>query len=480
MALSPNGARVSAEKQRLLDLRLWDGMNPSQPHLDFIPRRPSDRLSPLMPSQEQVWLRSQRAISAPALYNEVITIHRSGPMDIPVFERSFSEVIARHEAWRTVFDLAEEHPVQVVQPPPEAVRIPFNDLTQFPLEFRAHEALNLLSEQVRMPFDLRNGPLWSTALVKTGHERFRFSIVAHQAIVDGISAYQILPAELALLYAAYSEGRPSPLPALTVQYADFSAWQNHRLQSGLFEKQFQYWLRQLAPPLPVPRWPNRQAKASLESFQTVVLPFTVPLELSQSLVEFARKEGTTLFMILLSGFASLLHIYTDQPDLIIATLSPCGRKHSEAQRLLGYFLNPVALRFDLSGNLDFGEILALTRVILADALSNDDVPIELLSQRLCLETNCDSFVKVAVSLQPRNAPCGTGWVVTTMDAPETSAVWDFYLAFMERETGLIGRVQYNPSLIDESEVNTALGDLWSLLEAAVSNPRQKVRDIWPQ
>lgn len=469
----------SADEQQAFETRLGKmpvlGSLPPQ----LIPARLSDQPVSLAPAQEQIWRRSLRAEKDSALYNESITIHRRGPLDVSVLEACLAAIIRRHQAWRTTFAVVDDFPMQFVRPAPTGIRIAIRDLTQLQAEGREEQLSRLVSEQARRPFDLCEGPLLRATLFKTDVDVFRLSIIAHQSIVDGISAYQILHGELAALYVAFSEGRPSPLPPLPIQYGDFSIWHRHRLQTGMLKSQLDYWEKQLVHPLPAARWPRNRPAVGAESFRGAILPFVVPLELSDRIANLSRHERVTLFMVLLAGFAALLHAYTDQEDLAVATLSPCGRKQSETQRLLGYFLNPVALRFDFSENPKFSELLVQARCVLADAISHDDVPLELLEDRLGLDTGRDPFIKVAISLQPRAASLGPEWDVTTMDARDTGTPWDFYLAFIERDHGLIGRAQYNPDLLAESDVARALHDLWQVLEIASSSPGTRVVDLSP-
>jgi len=160
----------------------------------------------------------------------------------------------------------------------------------------------------------------------------------------------------------------------------------------------------------------------------------------------------------------------------LATVSPSGRKRSETQKLLGYFLNPVALRFDFSGEPTFQELLVQTRSVIAEAISHDDVPLEQLADDLQLDTGRDPSIKVAVSLQPQ-VPRLNGWNVTSMDAQNGGSVWDLYLVFIEAERDLIGRVQFNPDIFGEETIVATLEDLWRLLEKATKEPTSKVRDL---
>jgi hypothetical protein len=306
--------------------------------------------------------------------------------------------------------------------------------------------------------------------------KFMFTIIAHQSIVDGVSVYQVLPRELATLYEAFSVGQPSPLPELPIQYGDFAYWQRHWLQGEMLDRQISYWRKQLAGGLPMMQLPQCISPAC-ETFRGVIKPFTVPRELGDAIREGCQREGITLFMILLAGFATLLHRYSGQDDILVGTLSPAGRKRSEVQELMGYFLNPVALRFNFSGGLSFRDLLLNAGRLISEAISNDDVPLEYLAEVLQLNSARDPFVKVAVSLQPQVPTVKSGWNVTSMDAQNSGTVWDLYLAFIEEENCLTGRTQYNPDVFEEATITALLEDLWRVLKKGVTNPQERVRNL---
>ena len=196
---------------------------------------------------------------------------------------------------------------------------------------------------------------------------YRFFLCAHLSIVDGLSVYQVFPSELAALYSAYYSSRPSPLPELAVQFGDYAYWQRHQLQGEKLAPQIAYWRKQLAAPIPVLNWPMDRTRPARETFRGAIRPFALPKNLSEAIKALGEQEGVTLFMTLLAVFTTLLHCYTQQEDIIVGTPSPAGRKRSEVQKLLGYFLNPVALRFDLTGNPTFCELLRRTQRVTLEA-----------------------------------------------------------------------------------------------------------------
>jgi surfactin family lipopeptide synthetase A len=444
-----------------------------------IPRRPADREIPLAVAQEQVWLRAQKLRGMPALYNECITIHRNGPLDIPTLERSLAEVLRRHEIWRTCFGVKEGKPVQIIHPALQSVNLPVVDLRGLPKEKREMEASRLAFEHSRAPFDMQQGPLVRFLLLQLEDQEFRLHLTMHQSVVDGVSVYRVFPEELTTLYEAFSVNKRSPLSDLPIQYADYSCWQRGWLRGETLDQQLTYWQKQLGGDLPVLNWPNDRPRPATQSYRGEILPFAWPGRLSEALQELGQREGVTLFSILLAGFAALLHQYTGQDDIIVGTLSPSGRKRSEVQGLIGYFLNPVALRIQPSGNLRFRDLLLQARTVVSEALSNDDVPLEWLAEELRLKSDATRhpFFQLAISLGPNLVQLPAGWGQTFMDVGGGGARWDLYLEFSNRTSGMIGRAQFNPDLFERTTVEGALQDLEALLEVVSANPLPRLSEL---
>lgn len=473
-------APLSEAKRRLLEKYLREGTaTAATPSMLAITPRPSGEAAPLSSSQEQLWLRETSMQGSSSLYNECITLRMAGSVDVPALERSFAEIVRRHEICRTSYDIRNGQPVQLVHPYSDEVRLPVLDLRSLPTSARREaEARRLIGEMVRLPFDLRNGPLLRARLIRMEDFEYRLFLCAHLSTVDGVSVYQVFPSELAMLYSAYSSGRPSGLHSLAVQFGDYAYWQRQWLQGEVLSNQVAYWRKQLAGQLPVLNWPGNRRQPQ-EMFRGTILPFAFPKQLSETIKALSKQEGVTLFMTLLAAFATLLHCYTQQEDIIVGTLSPSGRKRSEVQKLLGYFLNPVAIRFDLTGNPMFRELLWQTRKLTLEAISHDDVPLELLAQELEIKPDhCrNPFFTAAMSLQPPAPQLGLEWSVTSMDIESGGTPWDLYLAFIDRPDGIIGRVQYNTDLFEAETITRLLKHFQQLLETLSADPAQRLSEV---
>lgn len=468
---------LSTPKQRLVNQFLKGRSAADLWHEHAIPIRPLNSTVPMSLSQEQVWLHSRVAATNHLPYNESITIHGSGRLDVAILEQSLAEIVRRHEVWRTSFDIKDGQAVQIVHPLPDVMEIPVVNLRGVSAGCREEHATRLVSEQVEEPLDLKSGPLVKAMLLEFDDTRWRLVVVAHQSVVDGVSAYQLFPSELAVLQEAFSAARPSPLSDLPIQFGDFSIWQRTWVSGDAQREQYDYWKRRLTPPLTELEWPKPNPRQMPERCVREILPFRVPQAVFEATQQLARNEGATPFAILLAGFATLLHRHTRQKDIIIGTLSPVGRKRVECQHLLGYFLNPVALRFDFSTKPTFRELIAKTRSIVAEAISHDDIPFETLEEEFSLQRNAGSFLRVAISLQPKSPVLGNGWSVTTMDAGKSGSRWDFYLAFIQRDRGFEGRVQYNTELFDQTETMATIEELFCVLTTAVYGPAARTQGV---
>ena len=441
--------------------------------------RPPGQPAPLSLTQEQVWLRAEKSTNLPPFYNDSIIIHRHGTLDPRILERSFTEIIRRHEAWRTTFDTEDGQPVQIIHPPPDAVPLPVVNLQEMPSIEREAEALRLATEDARRPFDLKKGPLVRARLITLTENEHWLTLTMHQSVTDGVTVNTVFPTELVALYEAFRTGKPSPLAELPIQHADYAYWQRQWMRTDAFASQLAYWRDRLMPEPPSLRWPSERPRCAPSTHRGAIRPFTIPNQLVQRLNSMSRDESVTLFMSLLAGFSALLYRYTGQEDIVIGTLAPSGRKRSEVQNLMGYFLNPVPLRMNLDGNPTFRDVLRRTRDVVLGALANDDVPFEYMLGQASLSSNPNGrpLFDVVVSLAPATPDLGTGWSQTFMDVESGGTRWGLYLELGERPNGLLGRAQYNPDLFEATTIRRTLQEWQALLEAAALNPELRLSEL---
>ena len=299
----------------------------------------------------------------------------------------------------------------------------------------------------------------------------------HHIIFDGYSIYRVFLPELAALYAAFSEDRESPLPELPVQYPDYAAWEREWLsRNGHLSSQLAYWRKHLQGNSPV-QLPFDHRRPAIQSFRGAIHPVALSKEAADGLKWISRREGTTLFMTLLAAFAVLLQRYSSQDDVAIGTVSS-GRKRSELEGLLGYFLNPLVLRNDLSGDPTFVELLRRTRNVTLDALSNDDAPFtQVVNEvRPSRSLSVNPLFQVLLTLEPPLPETQQEWTIalTQSEADTGITKFDLCLELDDRPSGILGRFKYSTDLFEPETVARMAGHLTTLIESIVARPDQRI------
>jgi amino acid adenylation domain-containing protein len=450
-----------------------------QAGMQSIPKLAHGDKAPLSFAQQQIWLHAQLVPELP-LYNEPVTISRRGPLDVPALERALTEIVRRHETWRTVFSVEDGEPVQVIQPI-APVHLPLVDLSSMPEAQRESEASRLAHQDALRPFDLSQGPLLRALLVRFSDTEHRLFLTLHHIIFDGYSIYRVLLPELSSLYAAFSSGRESSLPEPPIQYSDFARWEREWLsRNGHLQDQLAYWRTQLGGNLPVLQLLSDRPRPAVQNFRGAMQPVAFSKDLADKLKLLSRREGATLFMTLLASFATLLYRYSSLEDLVIGTVSS-GRKRSELEGLLGYFLNPVVLRNDLTGNPTFRELLRRTRSLALDVLSNDDAPfthvVNALHPNRSLSFN--PLFQVLLTLEPPLPETHGGWsVALTQSEVDTGFIkFDLCLELDDRPSGLVGRFKYSTDLFQADAISRMAGHLTTLLEGIAANPDRRLSEV---
>ncbi|HEV2707207.1 MAG TPA: amino acid adenylation domain-containing protein, partial [Pyrinomonadaceae bacterium] len=308
---------------------------------------------PLSFAQQRLWFIHKLEPSSSA-YNLPVAVRLTGQLNVPALRQTLSEIVRRHESLRTSFGMNDGQPVQLIAPHVE-LDLPVSDVSHLPEEERIREARERASAEARRPFDLERGPLYRLGLLRLSAEDHVLLFTMHHIISDGWSM-GVLVREVAELYSAFVEGKPSPLSPLPIQYADFAHWQRTHLAGEVLETHWQYWKRQLGGTLPVLELPTDRPRPPVQSFRGASQTLNLPSRLVESLNELAQREGATLFMSLLAAFKAVLHRYTGLEDIIVG--SPiANRNRIEVEGLIGFFVNTLALRADVSGSPSFRELL---------------------------------------------------------------------------------------------------------------------------
>jgi len=427
-------------------------------------------------AQQRLWFLSQLVPENP-FYNVSAAVRLCGQLNIAALEQTFNEIGRRHESLRTTFAVVEEQLTQVITP---NLNLPLSivDLQAVPASEREIAVKRLATEEAQRPFDLTVGPLLRVKLLKLNETEYVLLLILHHIVSDGWSM-GVLIGELSALYAAFSLGKPSPLPELPIQYADFAHWQREWLQGEVLESQLAYWRQQLAD-ISVLNLPSDRPRPPVQSYRGATQPIELPQHLTKALFVLSQQEGVSLFMTLLAAFQTLLYRYTGQEDIAVG--SPiANRNRSELEGLIGFFVNSLVLRTDLSSNPTFRELLGRVREVALGAYAHQDLPFEKLVQELHPQRDLSRhpLFQVAIALQntPQEALELPGLKLNQFEFDSGTARLDLEFHLWQSPEGLKGQITYSTDLFEQTTIARMLGHFQTLLEGIVANPEQRLSEL---
>jgi amino acid adenylation domain-containing protein len=432
---------------------------------------------PLSFAQERLWFLDRLEPGSTA-YNVPMAWRLGGVLDQAALERSLSEIVRRHEALRTTFTAVDGSPVQVVA----AFRgfaLPVEDLSGWSEADREAEVRHRAAEEARRAFDLSAGPLFRAALLRVDAQDHVLLLSMHHVVSDGWSM-GVFFRELSALYAAYREGRESPLPELAVQYADYAVWQREQLAGEVLDRQLSYWKEQLAGAPDLLELPTDRPRPPVRSYQGATVPVELSLDLLERLQALGRSEGATLYMTLLGAFQVLLSKYGGGEDVVVG--SPiAGRTRREVEELIGFFVNTLVLRTDLSGDPSFREVLRRVREVTLGAYENQDVPFEKLVAELQPERSLSHspLFQATFALQTADGRGGAlpGLDVSGIGAELAGAKFDLSLYLTATSRGLRGEMTYSSDLFDPGTIERMVGHLERLLEQVAADASVRLTQL---
>ncbi|MBX3328846.1 MAG: amino acid adenylation domain-containing protein [Nitrospira sp.] len=432
---------------------------------------------PLSFAQQRLWVLAQLEPDG-ASYNLPIALRLSGRLDAAALERSVNELVRRHEVLRTTVSLSDGQPVQVVAPT-SAMSVPVVTLDHLETSEREAAILRLATVEAQRPFELAYGPMLRVTLLRLDAEEHILLLTMHHIVSDAWSSH-ILVREMTELYVAQVQGRLALLPELPVQYADFSIWQRQWLSGARLDRQLDYWKERLAGGLEPLNLPMDRPRPPVQTSRGASLNLSLSSELSSAMTEFSRREGVTLFMTLLAGFYALLFRYTGRTDLIVG--SPiANRTCSEIEGLIGFFVNTLALRADLSENQTVRELLALVRQVCLGAYTHQDVPFEKLVEVLQPVRDVSYSPIFQVMFELQNAPASEldipGLHIGTVDVEPLTAKFDLTLTLCETDSGLTASMEYNTDLFSADGVTRMLHHYERILQDMAERPDTSVEEL---
>ncbi|MFP2900473.1 amino acid adenylation domain-containing protein, partial [Corallococcus sp. 4LFB] len=413
---------------------------------------PRTEALPLSFAQQRLWFLDQLEPQG-AFHNVPAALRLQGLLDVTALERAFAELFRRHEALRTVFRAQEGRPLHVILPVPESP-VSRQDLRGLPELAREEEALRQAQEEARRPFDLARGPLLRVTLLQLAERQHLLLLTMHHIVSDGWSM-SVLVRELVALYEAFRTGKPSPLPELPLQYADYAAWQRQWLEQGALAQQLAWWKRQLDGAPQTVDLPTDRPRPTVQSHKGEQLQVLVPPEVMTRLQALCRREGVTLFMALLAGFQVVLSRYTRRTDIVVGT-DIANRNRAETEGLIGFFVNQLVLRGDLGGDPTVRELLSRARETALSAYAHQDLPFEELVKELNPKRSLGQAPLFQVKLVLQNAPVSRlelpGLELSPVGQEATRAKLDLTVAVQETPQGLACVWEYATDLFDGDTV----------------------------
>ncbi|MBZ4418503.1 amino acid adenylation domain-containing protein [Myxococcus sp. RHSTA-1-4] len=481
-ALQKRLAGLSPEKRELVLKKLRQQQQATTPAAaarpSSIPRASRSGPLPLSFPQRRLWFLDQFEPGTPA-YNIPEFVRLRGPLQVEALGRGLDEVIRRHEVLRTTFAAEDGEPVQHIAPR-LALSLPVVDLTHLPTEEREARCRELALRQAGMSFDLARGPLLAATLVRMGPEDHVLLLVIHHIISDGWST-GVLVRELAALYDAFSRGQPSPLPELPIQYADFAVWQRQWLQGDVLASQLDYWRKQLADADTPLKLPTDRPRPRVRTYAGGKRTFTVDAAVTRKLRALAGQEKASLYMVLLAAFQALLYRYTREPRISVGTYI-ANRNRTAVEPLIGFFLNTLVMRTDVSGNPGFRELLRRVVDVTLGAYAHQDIPFEKLLEELApaRDTSFPPFFQAMLVLQ--NTPESEAAVGPLRLEPfsvqgEAFAQFDLTLWLIEEADGLQGTWEYNRDLFDATTAGRMVSHFQTLLAGIASQPDTRITSL---
>ncbi len=474
---------------------------------------------PLSCAQERMWFFEQTVPGSTGPRDNLpMAVRLRGALEVLALTQSFEEIIRRHAVLRTTFNIIDDtqssidalvsthqlpgdhlqgsvfqviHPYQKPRAAESADHMPTIsclDLTTWSEQAQDHEVSRLLREEQYYVFDLKTGPLLHIKLVQLTQDTWVLLVNIHHIIFDGWSM-GVFVQELFTIYAAFVNHRPAPLPDLPIQYVDYALWQRQWLQGEVLQHKLAYWQKQLAGVPALLPLPTDFTRPAVRSYAGKRYAFPFAHELSQEILAMSRREGVTLFMLLLTAYTILLYQHSRQADIVVGSML-ADRTRTETEQLLGLFINPVALRTKIDhGTTTFRELLHQVRTTTLAAYTYQDTPFQYVVEQSGLPANPAYTTLFQVMLTLQNTPFSKGLeqidAVTVQPLGDEWVDWEAELAPCDLELhimedaqgGLRGNLYYSTDLFREQTIQKLVEHFQSILQRAVSNPEQQVQHL---
>ncbi|EKE99927.1 MULTISPECIES: non-ribosomal peptide synthetase [unclassified Tolypothrix] len=431
---------------------------------------------PLSFAQARLWLQEQ-LYPGSFTYNISAGVRLTGFLNVAALAKSLNEIVRRHEVLRSYVSLVNEQALQAIAPNFN-VNLPIIDLSDLPTVELSTEVQRLAIEESQRTFDLTQAPLLRCTLLHLNENEYIALLTIHHIVSDGWSM-GVLIQELTTLYTAFCTGKTSPLPELPIQYADFAVWQRQWLQGEVLQTQLDFWQQELNN-LPILELPTDFPSPPQRTFRGAKQTLILPKSLSKGLKQLSTNAGVTLFMTLLTGFQTLLHYYTNQDDIVVGT-DVANRNQAETEALIGFFVNQLVLRTDMTGNPSVRELLERVRDRTLSAYTHQDLPFDKLVEVLNPERDFSRSPLFQVKCILQNAPMPPlelpGLTLSVLDIDKKVAEFDLLLILTDTEQGIIAELKYSTDLFKAATVSQMLQNLAIILSQMVSQPDIKLDEL---
>ncbi|GHO46314.1 non-ribosomal peptide synthetase [Ktedonospora formicarum] len=409
-------------------------------------------------------------------YNLHFTLRLRESLDIPALQKSLDTLVERHEALRTAFSAPDGEPIQVISPA-RSLSIQEAHLADLPVEKREAEAHHLMTREVQRPFDLQQGPLFRATLLHLGTQEHLLLLTMHHIISDGWST-NLLLREFTTLYEGFVKGETPILSTVQAQMGDFAAWQHQWLTEAVLEEQLSYWKGALEGAPTLLELPTDRPRPAVPSHRGALHHFRLPASLSAHLKDLSQREHVSLYMTLTTAFLLLLERYSGQQDLLLGTTA-AGRSVPQTDTMVGYSINTLVLRGNLSGNPTVRELLARVRENVLSTHAHQYMPFDRLVQELHPDRSSGQspLFQVMITLDPPASTLTTSWDLTQESIPTGSAMFDLTLELAEHPENIEALLEYSTDLFDASTIERMAAHWERLLESMVANPEQPIESL---
>jgi amino acid adenylation domain-containing protein len=446
---------------------------------DLPPILPADRNAdlPLSWAQQRLWFLDQLDHAAGAAYHLPAALRLHGALDRDALCATLDRIVARHEGLRTTFANGPDGPVQVIAPADCGFTLTEHDLRELHQLQREQALTQLSAAEASTPFDLAAGPLIRGQLIRLADDEHILLVTQHHVISDGWSM-GILVKEVSTLYTAFCQGQPDPLPPLTIQYADYAAWQRQWLQGETLQQQVEFWRTHLEGAPALLELPADRPRPAVQSHAGDRVALTIPAELATGLRGLAQRHGATLFMTLFSGWAILLARMSGQDDVVIGT-PVANRQRSEVEAMIGFFVNTLALRVRLGEDPSVAQLLDQVKASTVAAYGHQDLPFEQVVEALRPPRSMSYSPIFQVMLSLNNVPSGgelslPGLTLSPVESSQQTTHFDLSLSLSDRGDTIGGTLEYASDLFERSTIERLAGHFQQVLAAMVADEQQRV------